>query len=224
MRILMIEDEPELAAAVTSALRKRNIGVDSVPCIQDAYFAVSEWDYTVVLLDRSLPDGDGLTAIPYLRNSVPGIPIIVLTAAGEVAARIEGLEAGADDYLCKPFSMDELAARLRALARRTPVLQPVKVTAGFLELDLESLTVSVRGETIDLRRRELLALQILMQNADKTVRRHQLVAHVYGLGEDFYSNTLDAHISRLRGKLSQANAGVEIRPVRGIGYLLCAQG
>jgi two-component system, OmpR family, response regulator len=221
MRILMIEDEPELASAVTSALGKRNIVVDSVPCIEEAYFAISEWDYTVVLLDRSLPDGDGLTAIPRLRAAVPGIPIIVLTAAGEVAARIEGLEAGADDYLCKPFSMDELTARLRALARRHPILQSPTVTVGSLELDLHSLTVSVRGEMIDLRRRELLALQALVQNTGKTVRRRQLIAHVYGLGEDLCSNTLDAHISRLRGKLTQANAGVEIRAVRGIGYLLC---
>jgi two-component system, OmpR family, response regulator len=220
MRILLIEDELELASAIESALGKRNIVVDCVPSLSEARYAIRECQYKVVLLDRGLPDGDGLTAIPDLRALAPDIPVIVLTAAGEIAARCEGLNAGADDYLAKPFSMDELTARLRALARRAPVMQSHKVTLGVLEVDLASLAATVRGEQLDLRRRELLALQALVENVGKTVRREQLIARVYGLDEDIQSNALDAHISRLRSKLALCDAGVEIRPVRGIGYLL----
>lgn len=220
MRILLIEDELELASAIESALGKRNIAVDCVSSLSEARYAIRECQYKVVLLDRLLPDGDGLTVIPDLRAAVPGIPVIVLTAAGEIAARVEGLDAGADDYLAKPFSMDELSARLRALARRAPVMQTHKVTVGALEIDLVSLTATVRGEPLGLRRRELLALQALVESAGKTVQRDQLIARVYGLGENIQSNALDAHISRLRSRLALHDAGIEIRPVRGIGYLL----
>jgi two-component system, OmpR family, response regulator len=220
MRILLIEDEAELASAIESALGKRNIAVDCVPSLSEARYAIRECQYKVVLLDRFLPDGDGLSVIPDLRAAAPGIPVIILTAAGEIAARVEGLEAGADDYLAKPFSMDELTARLRALARRAPAMQTQKVTVGALEIDLVSLTATVRGEDLGLRRRELLALQALVERAGKTVQRDQLIARVYGLDEDIQSNALDAHISRLRSKLALSGAGVEIRPVRGIGYLL----
>ena len=116
--------------------------------------------------------------------------------------------------------MDELTARLRALARRAPTMQTHKVSVGALEIDLVSLTATVRGEPLGLRRRELLALQALVERAGKTVQRDQLIARVYGLGEDIQSNALDAHISRLRSKLALHDAGIEIRPVRGIGYLL----
>lgn len=220
MRILLIEDELELASAIGSALGKRNIAVDCVSSLSEARYAIRECQYRVVLLDRLLPDGDGLTAIPDLRAAAPGIPVIVLTAAGEIAARVEGLDAGADDYLAKPFSMDELTARLRALARRAPIMQTHKVTVGALEIDLVSLSATVRGEPLGLRRRELLALQALVESAGKTVQRDQLIARVYGLGEDIQSNALDAHISRLRSKLALHDAGIVIRPIRGIGYLL----
>ena len=214
MRILLIEDELELASAIESALGKRNIAVDCVSSLSEARYAIRECQYKVVLLDRLLPDGDGLTVIPDLRAAAPGIPVIVLTAAGEIAARVEGLDAGADDYLAKPFSMDELTARLRALARRAPTMQTHKVSVGALEIDLVSLTATVRGEPLGLRRRELLALQALVERAGKTVQRDQLIARVYGLGEDIQSNALDAHISRLRSKLALHDAGIEIRPVR----------
>lgn len=220
MRILLIEDELELASAIENALDKRNIAVDCVSTLSQARYAIRECQYKVVLLDRGLPDGDGLTVIPDLRAAVPGIPVIVLTAASEITARVEGLDAGADDYLAKPFSMDELTARLRALARRSPVMQTHKITVGELEIDLVSLVATIHGEPLDLPRRELLALQALVESAGKTVRRDQLVARVYGLNEDIHSNALDTHISRLRSKLAQRGAGVEIRPVRGIGYLL----
>ncbi|WP_322081268.1 response regulator transcription factor [Burkholderia sp. BCC1972] len=220
MRILLIEDELELASAIESALEKRNIVADCVPSLSEARFAIRESQYKVVLLDRGLPDGDGVSIISDLRAAAPGIPVIMLTAAGSVDARIEGLEAGADDYLAKPFSMDELVARIRALARRSPSLQTHIVAVGALEIDLVSLVATIHGVPFELPRRELLALQALVESTGKTVRRDQLLAHVYGFDEDIQSNALDAHISRLRSKLASRDAGVEIRPIRGIGYLL----
>ncbi|KVL46572.1 two-component system response regulator [Burkholderia cepacia] len=220
MRILLIEDEPELASAISTALNKRNIATDCVSSLSEARFAIRECQYKVVLLDRGLPDGDGLSVISDLRTAAPGIPVIVLTAAGAITARVEGLEAGADDYLAKPFSMDELVARIRALARRSPGLQRQIVAVSALEIDVVSLVATIHGEPFDLPRRELLALQVLAENAGRTVRRDQLFAHVYGLDEDIHSNALDAHLSRLRSKLAQRGAGIEIRPIRGIGYLL----
>ncbi|KVL46559.1 hypothetical protein WT01_36420 [Burkholderia cepacia] len=219
MRILLIEDERELASAIGNALNKRNIAGDCVPSLREARFASRECQYKVVLLDRSLPDGDGLSVIPALRAAASGIPVIVLTAAGAITARVEGLEAGADDYLAKPFSMDELVARIRALARRWPGLQRQIVAVS--EVDIVSLAATIHGELFDLPRRELLAPQGLPENAGKTVRRERLVAHVYGLDEDIQSNALDANISRLRSKLPLRDAGVEIRSILGIGYLLC---
>ncbi|WP_262390484.1 response regulator transcription factor [Burkholderia arboris] len=216
----MIEDELELASAIGVALDKRNIAVDCARSLSEARFAIRECQYKVVLLDRGLPDGDGISVISDLRAAAPGIPVIMLTAAGSITARVEGLEAGADDYLAKPFSMDELVARIRALARRSPSLQTHVVTVGALEIDLVSLVVTIHGEPFDLPRRELLALQSLVENTGKTVRRDQLVTHVYGVDEDIQSNALDAHISRLRSKLASRDAGIEIRPIRGIGYLL----
>ncbi|KVQ34605.1 two-component system response regulator [Burkholderia cepacia] len=224
MRILLIEDELELASAIGSALDKRNIAVDCAPSLSEARFAIRECQYKVVLLDRNLPDGDGLSVIPDLRAAAPGIPVIVLTAAAAITARVEGLEAGADDYLAKPFSMDELVARIRALARRSPSLQTYTVALGALKIDLVSLAATIHGEPFDLPRREMLALQALVENTGKTVRRDQLVTHVYGLGENIQSNALDAHISRLRSKLALRDAGVEIRAIRGIGYLLSTTG
>ncbi|KVK94144.1 response regulator transcription factor [Burkholderia cepacia] len=220
MRILLIEDELELASVIGSALNKRNIAVDCALSLSEARFAIRECQYKVVLLDRNLPDGDGLSVIRDLRAAAPGIPVIMLTAAGAITARVEGLEAGADDYLAKPFSMDELTARIRALARRSPSLQTHVVAVSSLEIDLVSLSATIRGEPLDLPRRELLALQALVENTGKTVRRDQLIARVYGVNEDIQSNALDAHISRLRSKLAQRDAGVSIRSIRGIGYLL----
>ncbi|WP_321891699.1 response regulator transcription factor [Burkholderia cenocepacia] len=220
MRILLIEDELELASAIGSALNKRNIAVDRVPSLSEARFAIRECQYKVVLLDRGLPDGDGLSVIPDLRVAAPGIAVIVLTAAGAITARVEGLEAGADDYLAKPFSMDELVARIRAIARRSPGLQRQIVAVKALEIDVVSLVATIHGEPFDLPRRELLALQVLAENAGRTVRRDHLAAHIYGLEEDIQSNALDSNISRLRSKLTQRDAGVAIRPIRGIGYLL----
>lgn len=176
--------------------------------------------YDAILLDRRLPDGEGLSFIPELRRTGKDTPIIVLTALNEPKERIEGLDLGADDYLGKPFLVEELMARLRAVLRRSPELAELKITAGRMVIDPLHLSVTVDAVPLDLPRRELLVLAALARRKDKTVLRSTLEAAVYNYEEEIQSNALDAHISRLRKRLIDAGAGVAIHNIRGVGYLM----
>lgn len=220
MRILLVEDEPEMAGALSSALKGYDMIVDHVPTLAEAEEAISAEVHAAVLLDRQLPDGDGLALIPKLRARVDGVPIIVLTARSELADRIAGLDSGADDYLAKPFAVEELLARLRAVLRRPAGLQPDSMRAGRLAFDFGHREVSVDGRPLDLPRRELLVLEALLRRMGRTVLRPALEEAVYNFDDEIQSNALDTHISRLRRKLADANAGVEIHSIRGVGYLL----
>jgi DNA-binding response OmpR family regulator len=148
------------------------------------------------------------------------VPVIVLTARGDIADRVAGLDGGADDYLAKPFAVEELLARLRAVLRRPAGLQSDAIRAGRLVFDFGHREASVDGATLDLPRRELLVLETLLRRLGRTVLRATLEEAVYNFNDEIQSNTLDAHISRLRRKLTEANAGVEIHGIRGVGYLL----
>ncbi|PXA97870.1 DNA-binding response regulator [Nostoc sp. 3335mG] len=220
MRILLVEDELDLARALISALERHDIVVDHVSTLEMAREAVQSTVHSIVVLDRKLPDGDGLSVIPEIRRVRAGLPIIVLSALGAPAHRIEGLETGADDYLAKPFVVDELVARIRALMRRPAMVADLSITVGQLSFNLGDGSVVVAGEPLTLTRREVLALEVLVRRAGRTVARAALEEAVYGFDDEIASNTLDAHISRLRRKI--APAGVEIHSIRGIGYLLRA--
>lgn len=219
MRILLVEDEPEMARLIATAFARHGIVVDHAPSLAIAREAVLGGVHDAVVLDRKLPDGDGLALIPELRRAAEAaLPVIVLSALGTADQRVEGLDTGADDYLPKPFSVDELLARLRAVMRRPARLAPSVVTLGALAFNLDDRSVSLGGEGLDLPRRELLALEALMRRAGRTVSRAALEEAVYGFDDEIASNSLDAHISRLRRKL--APAGIEIHAMRGLGYLL----
>jgi len=220
MRILLVEDEREMANLLTAALGKQGILVDHARTIAFAEEAARAHVHDAVLLDRTLPDGDGLSLIPHLRREHAGVPIIVLSALGSPDNRIAGLDNGADDYLAKPFSIDELLARLRAVLRRPTQIEPHVITLGRLQFDLDEHVASIDGRPMELPRRELLALEVLVRRAGRTVARDALEDAVYGFDDEIASNTLDSHISRLRRKL--AEAGVEIHGIRGLGYLLKA--
>jgi DNA-binding response OmpR family regulator len=220
MRVLLVEDEAEMAAALSSALKRYDMVVDHVPTLAEAEEAISADVHGAVLLDRRLPDGDGLALIPKLRARADGVPIIVLTARGELADRIAGLDGGADDYLAKPFAVEELLARLRAVLRRPAGMQPDIVKAGRLTFDLGHREARVDGQLLDLPRRELLVLEALLRRMGRTVLRSALEEAVYNFDDAVQSNALDTHVSRLRRKLADANAGVEIHGIRGVGYLL----
>jgi DNA-binding response OmpR family regulator len=220
MRILLVEDEAEMADALVSALKRYDMVVDHAPTLAEAEEAISADVHAAVLLDRQLPDGDGLTLIPKLRARADGVPIIVLTARGELADRVAGLDCGADDYLSKPFAVEELLARLRAVLRRPAGLHPDIMHAGRLAFDFGHREASIDGAPLELPRRELLVLEALVRRMGRTVLRSALEEAVYSFDDEIQSNALDTHVSRLRRKLSEADARVEIHGIRGVGYLL----
>ena len=222
MRILLVEDEKEFADTLRVALERERFVVDHADRLSMAREAALTGSYDLVLLDRTLPDGDGLSLVPALRAEHPGLPIIVLSALGDVVDRIAGLDKGADDYLNKPFALEEMFARIRAVRRRPTEIGIDEIRAGSLVFDLTNDEAAVAGVSLDLARRELRVLATLMKRRGRTVLRESIEQAVFGFDDEVQSNTLDSHISRLRRKLTDAGANVEIHAVRGVGYLLRA--
>jgi two-component system OmpR family response regulator len=222
MRILLVEDELGMAANVRAALGKQEILVDHATTLEIAREAIMGQLHDAILLDRKLPDGDGLSLIPIVRQQRAGIPVIVLSALDQSSDRIAGLDVGADDYLGKPFSLDELLARLRAVMRRNPDVVADGISLGSVVFDPQARHVMVGGVMLELPRRELLVLEALIRRSGRTVSREALEEAVFNYDDEIASNTLDAHISRLRKRLADADAGVEIHAVRGIGYFMKA--
>ncbi|MDW9580466.1 response regulator [Sinorhizobium meliloti] len=223
MRILLVEDEVEFAKAMRGALERDRFVADWVTSISLAREASRSQVHELVLLDRTLPDGDGPSLIPQLRVDNPGVPIIVLSARGELSDRVAGLDDGADDYLVKPFDLEEMLARIRAVQRRPNELAPDEIVVGDLVFDMAFGEARVHGTQLVLQRREVAVLTALIRRRGRVVLRESLEEAVYGFDDAIQSNTLDSHISRLRRKFSDAGAGVEIHTVRGVGYLLRAK-
>lgn len=222
MKILLVDDEIEFADTVRGALERERFIVDHADRLAVAREAALSGSYDLVLLDRTLPDGDGLSLVPVLRAANPGLPIIVLSARGDVVDRIAGLDEGADDYLIKPFALEEMFARIRAVRRRPADLGVEDIRVGALVFDVSNDEASVEGVRLVLARRELRVLATLLNRRGRTVLRESLEQAVYGFDDEVQSNTLDSHISRLRRKLTEAGAGVEVHAIRGVGYLIRA--
>jgi DNA-binding response OmpR family regulator len=218
----MVENEPDMASALTDALSKHNIVVDHVATLADAREAAHLHSYDAILLDRQLTDGEGLKLIPELRADDIDVAIIVLTAHNDHEGRIRGLDLGADDYMGKPFVVEELIARLRAVLRRQSQLSSDVITAGRLSFEVSHMEPSLHGKPLILPRRELLVLGALMKRVGRTVTREALANAVYSFDVEIQSNALDSHVSRLRKKLTDLDAGVAIHTIRGVGYLLKA--
>ena len=214
----MVEDEPEMARLVAEHASDAGLLVDCVASAAAAEAALAGRRYALVLLDRLLPDGDGLALVPRLRRAHPCLAVIVLSGLSDVRDRVAGLEAGADDYLVKPFRWDELLARIRATLHRS-LGGALPIACGNLHFDPASGEVTTENRALVLRRRELALFKALIRRAGRVVPRDALMAEVYGR-HDIQSNTLDAHISRLRTRLAACGAQVSIQPVRGIGYKL----
>lgn len=220
MRILLVEDEPEMVSALRAALTRHDMVVDHAGSLAEAEDFIAVDSYDAILLDRQLPDGDGLSLVPGLRAGGNTTPVLMLTAKGDTADKVDGLDMGADDYLAKPFAFEELLARLRALLRRPTPMQSQFIRAGHLVLDVGHREASIRGEPLNLPRRELLVLEALMRRTGRMVQRSSLMESVFGLDDEIQSNALDTHVSRLRRKLADADSGVTINGIRGVGYLL----
>ena len=216
MRILLVEDDTALAAAVCSYLQAKAFVVDTAPSLAAARAALSTAQYAAVLLDLHLGDGDGLSLLPTVR-ALPDRPIvIVLTARDQVTDRIRGLDAGADDYLIKPYDPAELLARLRAVERRRSTSRTPVIELGKLEIDLARDQVRKEGVLVILTQKEWALLRVLATRPDRIHTRENLADALYGFGDEADSNTLEVFISRLRRKLGRNY----IQTLRGLGYRL----
>jgi two-component system, OmpR family, response regulator len=220
MRVLLVEDESELADALRTALQRHGLVIDVAPNLLQAGEALRQGVHDLVVLDRQLPDGDGVTLIRRAREHLPGVPVIVLTARGSLPDRIAGLDQGADDYLVKPFEVEELLARIRAVSRRQSPRDVPRATVANLSFDFSAHEASIAGTTLRLPRRQLLVLEALCLRHGRTVSRNDLIEAVYDFDDEIQSNALDAHISKLRRSLEDAGADVDIHVIRGVGYLL----
>jgi two-component system, OmpR family, response regulator len=224
MNILLIEDDIEMAQSLIAGFGEQGYVVDHAVDGEEGLRLASEQRHQVVVVDRMLPRLDGLTLVKRLRASSVMTPVIYLTTMSGIDDRVHGLEAGADDYLVKPFAFVELLARVRVLARR-PASQEVvtRLHAGDLEMDLLQRTVSRAGRPIELLPQEFRLLEYLMRNANRVVTRTMLLEHVWDIHFDPQTSVVESHVSRLRARLNQGAEVDPIQTIRGTGYKLLAQ-
>jgi two-component system OmpR family response regulator len=221
MRILLIEDDDQLASYLKKALAEVGMVVDRVADGRDGLFLAAGEHYDVMIIDRMLPSLDGLSIVRTLRTSGKQTPVLILSALGEVDDRVQGLRAGGDDYLIKPFSFAELHARLGALLRRGSTETPqTELELCDLKIDLLSRQVTRTGKTIELQPLEYRLLEYLMQHAGQVVTRTMLLENVWDYHFDPQTNVIDVHISRLRGKIDRDFNPALLHTVRGAGYIL----
>ena len=221
MRILIVEDDAETSAFVAHGLTQAGHQVSASSDGRDGLFQATGGGFEAIVVDRMLPGLDGLSLVRALRAAGDATPVLMLTAVGGIADRVEGLENGADDYLVKPFAFSELAARLNAIARRPPPRsEPHQIRVSDIVLDLDRRTVERRGQRVHLQPREFALLAELMRNPHRVMTRTMLLERVWDFDFDPRTNIVETHLSRLRSKL---NAGFEedaIETVRGAGYMI----
>jgi two-component system OmpR family response regulator/two-component system response regulator QseB len=225
MRVLVVEDDSGIAEGLAAHLGRAGHAVDCTPAVAAAWRALTAEPYDVVLLDLGLADGDGSALLRQLRQAPAGqlpdaaTPVLIMTARDEVAARIAGLDLGADDYLTKPFDPDELAARMRALLRRSAGRARPTLVYGELEVDPAARTVRRAGEPVELSAREFAILLALLEARPRVLSRGQIEAKLYNWDNALESNAIEVHVHHLRRKLGESL----VRTVRGVGYYVPAE-
>jgi two-component system response regulator QseB len=216
MHIILVEDDLQLGAAIKHALEQLSYAVTWLRDGREALVALRDQTADLVLMDLGLPNKDGLDVLAEARRAHVNTPVIVMTARDALEARVRGLDAGADDYLVKPFHVDELSARIRSLTRRAQGLAANRIDVGVISLDIGTSEAEYRGTRIELTRREFSLLRILMERAGRIVRREHLENSLYGLDNAVGSSALEVQIHALRRKLSFD----AIRTIRGVGYMI----
>ncbi len=218
MRILLVEDDDDLGNAMLRALRSRDHAVDRLADGRLADSVLRTEAFDLVILDLTLPGCDGLDVLKRLRSRGSRVPVLVVTARGELEQRIAGLDLGADDYLVKPFALSELEARVRALLRRGQGQSDPRLVHGALVFDTVARRLSVAGEPVELPRRELCLLEVLLGRVGQVVSKEQIAEKLFGFDDEAGPNAIELYVHRLRKRLG--SAGLNIRTVRGLGYLL----
>ena len=220
MRLLVVEDERELAALLRGALERGGFAVDLAPDLAQTEDHLALARYEAVILDLALPDGDGLSLLRRLRARGSALPVLVLTARDGPEDRVTGLDAGADDYLVKPFHIPELIARVRALLRRPDAALGVSLSLGNVVLDTTTRQVRVDGVDVGLSVRETMLLELLLRRQSAVVLREMLEQGLYSFDAQLGSNAMEVLVHRLRRKLADTAATLSLHTVRGVGYLL----
>jgi two-component system copper resistance phosphate regulon response regulator CusR len=223
MRLLLVEDDTTLSDMLARSLREQGYAVDVSHDGTDAIFQASVNEYDALILDVTLPKQSGIEVSRALRAKGHATPILMLTARDGVSDRVTGLDAGADDYLVKPFELDELYARLRALLRRMPALLPTTLTVDDLVIDTRGQDVARAGRRIPLTTKEYVMLEYLARNAGRVIGRAELCEHVWDANHDPFSNAIEVYINRLRKKVDEGEATPLIHTRRGAGYLLAPE-
>jgi two-component system response regulator QseB len=215
-RILIVEDETRLASFLEKGLRANGYSTKVAPDGESARRLADDTDFDLVILDLGLPDIDGLTVLRELRDRGIRLPVIILTARDELSDKVEGLDAGGDDYVTKPFGLEELLARVRVRLRSDAEPEPTVLEVGRVTLDLRTRRAAVDGRTVELTAREFTMLETLMRHSDQVLSREQLLSHVWGYDYEPGSNVVEVYIGYLRRKLGEA----VIETARGMGYRL----
>lgn len=222
MRVLIVEDNPELGQLLRAGIEVAGFSADVLDQGGDALEALSHMTYDAVILDLGLPDINGLDLLRTLRGAGDTTPILILTARDGIGDRVKGLDAGADDYVLKPFDMDELRARLRALLRRPSGALSVQLACGNLTFDTVQRQIAVDGRQVPLSKRESELLEYMMQRAGTVIRKQAIEENLYGLEDIGSRNSVEALLSRLRRKLIDAGSTAEFHTIRGVGYMIMA--
>lgn len=220
MRLLLIEDNLRLAELTTSGLRAAGFTVDACHTAADADAALNVVAYDAAIIDLGLPDMDGIELLKHIRAQRRNIPVVILTARDGLKDRVKGLDAGADDYLLKPFAMEELVARLHAVLRRPADVLPDRLQFQNLGLDPSRHQVTVDGSAVPLTRREFDVLEIMIRNVGRVVSKTMIDEKLHGFGDDVSANSVEAIMSRLRKRLRATGATLNIVTIRGVGYMI----
>jgi DNA-binding response OmpR family regulator len=223
MRLLVVEDNEQLAELVTKGLQVAGYEIDVLSTLEEASAVLRTTFYAGLILDLGLPDGDGLALLREIRHLGNPIPVIVLTARGGLHDRVQGLRSGADDYLVKPFALEELIARLEAQLRRPGHLLGSSLRIANLEFDTQNRQASIDDQPQVLSARETAVLELLMRSKGRVVSKKQVEDHIFGHSADVASNAVEVYVHRLRKQLSERGAKVQVHTIRGVGYLIAEE-